>query len=147
LIVVLADGVEGVGGGAFSYYGGSIVISDGLISIEAYAFASHSMVTVYTNLTDWPAGWDEDWHEGAMIVWGCELSADGTYLVSFVVGNIIPPWEDDWRDYEFAGPRRAGFVFGGWALTAQDATNQIAAYTTETLWQAADGTELYAIWE
>jgi hypothetical protein len=146
LTVILEPGVEGINGGAFSYYYGSVIVPDSLITIDAYAFSSYYMMTVYTNAASLPAGWDGECYEDALVVWGCELSDDGTYMVSFLAGNCLGPWGEDWRDYELLEPRRAGFTFGGWALTAYDADLKAAAYTMETLWQATDGAALYAIW-
>jgi len=67
---------------------------------------------------------------------------DKTYVVSFTKseGNI----ENSAANNGVSAPYRAGYVFGGWAVTEGGTT---AAYTAANVNTAPNGTTLYAIWE
>jgi uncharacterized repeat protein (TIGR02543 family) len=74
------------------------------------------------------------------VVWGCTLSEDGSYVVSFTktASSISNPTATN----GISAPYREGYTFGGWA-TVEGGT---ASYTAANVNSAADDTVLYAIW-
>ena len=97
--------------------------------------------TVYIEgATSRPSGWNSSWNSSRRSVfWGCTLSADKSYVVSFAktATSVVA------ESYGTTAPTRAGYTFGGWALAAGSDT---AAYTEDNVHQAPNGITLYAIW-
>lgn len=142
--LVIPNTVESIGKYAFRNCSSltSVVIPETLVTIGKHAFYGAKIATFYCEAEEIPAYWDNRWNSSYRpVVWGCELSEDDTYVVSF---------EKDTKNITnsellnaISAPTRAGKTFGGWALTP-DSTE--AAYTTETIASAPEGVTLYAIW-
>ena len=127
-----------------------ITIPDGVTGIASCAFSGCGNLTLYAEAAAKPNGWPLGWNSSNRpVVWGCALSADKTYATSFTKtssGSISNPAAAN----GIAAPCREYYSFGGWAASAIDAANGIAAYTAAGLGtfysSIPNGTALYAIW-
>ena len=97
-------------------------------------------LTIYAEIekdsTPWNAFWNSSYRP---VVWGCTLSNDRTYVVSFIKGK------DSFTNVNgfntLSDPYRTGYDFLGWSTT-QDG---LVEYTTAELASAPDGI-IYAVW-
>ena len=125
----------------------SIVLSNAIHNVSAGILAYAEQATVYTNLTNIPSGWDNYWNSSAWtsierpVVWGCTLSSDRTYVVSFnktsssiTKGTAVNGLSD---------PYRVGYTFGGWYNNA-DYTG--TAILSNELVNAPNNIRYYAKW-
>jgi uncharacterized repeat protein (TIGR02543 family) len=120
----------------------SITIHSNVTSIGSNAFQDCSKLTIYVEASSKPSGWDIEWNDSNRpVVWGCTLSADKSYVVSFTktASSISNPTAEN----GIFAPYREGYTFGGWATTSGGTT---AAYTAANVNSATDGITLYAIW-
>jgi uncharacterized repeat protein (TIGR02543 family) len=135
--------VTSIGEWAFSSCSGlTSIILPNVTSIGYYAFSYCSKLTIYTGGSSKPTDWNNYWNSSNRpVVWGCTLSADKSYVVSFTKtsSSISNPTATD----GILAPYREGYTFGGWATTEGSTT---AAYTTEDVGSAEDDVTLYAIW-
>ncbi len=118
----------------------SINLQSSVKEIGAHAFYGCNVMTVYTQQTEAPAGWNTRWNSSYRpIVWGCEF-AEGGYLVCFEKneGSI----SDLNMKNGLTAPYREGYTFGGWSLSA----NGKADYALADTAQVPSGTLLYAVW-
>ncbi|MCL1900931.1 MAG: leucine-rich repeat protein [Firmicutes bacterium] len=136
-----------IGQGAFDSCSGLksiIIISNNVTSIGNSAFDGYNL-TIYVEAESKPAGWDSNWNiSNRPVVWGCTLSADKTYVVSFT--KTSTSISNPTAISGISAPYREGYTFGGWAISEEDAANYISAYTAANVNSAPDGTTLYAIW-
>jgi uncharacterized repeat protein (TIGR02543 family) len=75
------------------------------------------------------------------VFWGCTLSEDNSYVISFVMNKET--LVNAKAVNGISNPTRNGYTFVGWA-TEQGSTT--VAYTSENVSEAANGTVLYAVW-
>ena len=75
------------------------------------------------------------------VMWGCTLSEDKTYVVSFT--RNADSISNTYVESGINAPYRKGYTFGGWA-TEHGST--VAAYTATNVNTAPNGTTLWAIW-
>jgi len=121
-----------------------ITIPSSVTHMGEWALATVSHATTYTEFTSKPNDWNASWnHSNHHVFWGCTLSSDKTFVVSFTktstsieIGNHVA----------IAAPYREGFAFGGWAASEIDVANGVASYTAANVNSAPNGTTLYAIW-
>lgn len=142
--LVIPNTVESIGKYAFRNCSSltSVVIPETLVTIGKHAFYGAKLATFYCEAESIPAYWDNRWNSSYRpVVWGCELSEDDTYVVSFEKDAKKITNSELLKD--ISAPSRAGKTFGGWALTP-DSTE--AAYTLENIDTAPEGVKLYAIW-
>jgi len=121
-----------------------LVIS--VTTIGEWAFQGDTSLTIYaemaSKLTNWSSAWNLVYRP---VLWGCTLSADKTYVVSFTKtssSSISFPTATN----GIKAPYRPGYTFGGWATSQVNATNGISVYTAANVNSAPNGTTLYAIW-
>lgn len=140
----LPRSVKSVGKYAFKGWTGviSLTLNKTIEDIGAHAFYGSRELTVYTNADPDNVGWDSRWNSlHRPVIWGCELSEDGKYVLSFTLeqdsisnvnarGGITPP-------------SREGKVFGGWLATVDEET---VVYTCAQFKEIPIGTVLTAIW-
>jgi uncharacterized repeat protein (TIGR02543 family) len=137
--ITIPNSVTSIGDYAFQNCTGltSITIPDSVTSIGDYAFNGCTGLTIYVEAASEPAGWNTSWnYSNRPVVWGCTLSADKTYVVSFTKSASNPV-------RMIAAPYREGYTCGGWATTEGGTT---AAYPAFDLMAAPNDTTLYAIW-
>jgi uncharacterized repeat protein (TIGR02543 family) len=144
LTTITLPNVTSIGAYAFSYCSvlTSITIHSNVTSVGSYAFRSCSKLTIYVEASSKPSGWDTEWnYSNRPVVWGCTLSEDKSYVVSFTktASSISYPTAAN----GISTPYREGYTFGGWATTPGGTT---AAYTAANVNNAANGVTLYAIW-
>ena len=107
----------------------------------AVAVSTITAVTFYTEYAARPALWIGQWNTSYRpVVWGCTLSEDKTYVVSFT--KSAASITDDRAVNGMNAPTRAGFAFDGWATVEGGSV----AYTMEDIMSAPNGTTLYAVW-
>jgi uncharacterized repeat protein (TIGR02543 family) len=119
----------------------SITLHSNVISITNYAFQDCSVLTIYVEASSKPTGWNTDWNlSGRPVIWGCTLSEDKSYVVSFTktASSISNPTATN----GISAPYREGYTFGGWATVEGGAAEYMAANVNS----ATNDTVLYAIW-
>jgi uncharacterized repeat protein (TIGR02543 family) len=143
--ITIPDSVTTIGNYAFyncSGLTGALTIPNSVTTIGTYAFNGCSGLTIYAEAASKPSEWDNSWnYSNRPVVWGCTLSTDKTYVVSFTktASSISNPTATD----GISAPYRAGYTFGGWSTTSGGTT---PAYTAANVNNAPNGTTLYAIW-
>lgn len=116
----------------------SITIPKRIESIGSKAFERCSRLTIYTEAEKKPTGWKEDWNISKRpVVWGCTLSENKDYVVSFTktadnIENLTA----------LRAPCREGYIFEGW-FSFED--EQI--YNAANIYSVQDGVTLFAVWE
>ena len=120
----------------------SVIIPETVTAIDKHVFNGCNNATFYTEYSARPELWLGHWNTSYRpVVWGCTLSADKSYVVSFVKTATSITNGDALNG--MAAPTRAGYEFQGWSTTADGAVE----YTMETLLSAPNGTTLYTIWK
>ena len=76
------------------------------------------------------------------MVWGVTLSADKTYVVSFVKNAENP--DNISERVRIALPKRAGYVCDGFSTTESGSDGQV--YDPTQIASVPDGTVLYVVW-
>lgn len=120
----------------------AIIIHSGITELGQHAIYGDLTATVYCEAEYRPDGWHRRWNSSFRpTVWGCTLSEDKSYVVSFVKN------EGSIENFDAIGgvndPVRRGSTFLGWSTTADGA----AEYTTAELATVNNGTTLYAVWQ
>ena len=125
----------------------SIVLPSTVETIGRHAFYGLKNVTVFTDVKFeegiLPPYWNERWNSSYRpVLWGCTLSEDMTYVVSYTysVNKLSNP---DSLDATFK-PEREGYTFMGWA-TAEGSTEVV--YKPDQILTVTEGTVLYAVWQ
>lgn len=165
--LTIGGGVKSIGDYAFAYLSGitELYIPQSVSSIGRYAFMRCSAIksitldsenlslgtfsfygctnaTVYTNAGGLPGKWHERWNSSFRpVIWGCELSGDGGYVVSLTLGDGT--FTNANAVNGINAPLREGYEFVGWSTVA-DATE--GQFTTAELSQLETGTKVYAVW-
>jgi uncharacterized repeat protein (TIGR02543 family) len=120
----------------------SITLHSGISDLGPHVFYMNNAATIYSENESKPESWNERWNSSFRpVIWGCELSGDGSYVVSFV--KTADSIENFDAINGISAPMREGYTFAGWA-TVEDGT---PVYTAAEVMNAPDGTTLYAVWQ
>ncbi|HBK02104.1 MAG TPA: hypothetical protein DDY77_03640 [Clostridiales bacterium] len=120
-----------------------VLIYKDISTIGAHSFYGYGKATFYTDATEKPNGWDKYWNSSYRpVIWGCSLSEDGSYVVSFVrtATSISNPNALN----GISAPVRKGYTFLGWSSAYGSLT---ADYTAQEVANAPNGTTLYTVWQ
>ncbi len=119
-----------------------VVLENDQTTIDQHAFYGCTGMTVYTDGSsdgeNWQAGWNST---HCPIIWGCTLSADGTYVYAVTKTEKFVTMKDISK--VLTAPAREGYEFLGWAYEPE---GELSGLSMEDLLTAADGTTLYAVW-
>lgn len=100
----------------------SLVLSKDVDSIGNHAFYDCRALTVYTDASEAPAGWEKLWNSTFRpIIWNCQLSSEGDYVVSFVKSEENCSYIIHDRvafSTTMGNPYRQGFEFLGWTTVS-----------------------------
>ncbi len=121
---------------------GSVILSDNIEKIDAHAFYGCSSLTIYVEAAERREDWHLYWNSSYRpVVWGCTLSEDNDYVVSFEKNEYSVTNRN--ATNVISAPERAGYTFLGWHTNSSALQG---AYASEGLMDAPDGRRLYAIW-
>lgn len=119
----------------------SITLHSGISDLGQHVFYMNNAATIYTENESKPESWNERWNSSYRpVVWGCTLSNDKSYVVSFVMGEDTI--ENESAINGILAPARDGYTFDGWALSEDGEV----AYSAAEIVDAKAGEVLYAIW-
>ena len=117
----------------------SLVLSNTITTIGPSAFGGCSKLTIYTSFSSKPSNWINHWNSSNRpVVWGCNLSADRSYVVS--VNKTSSTISNINASEGITKPYREGYNFGGWYTSTSFDGNQYTDISS-----APNGT-LYAKW-
>lgn len=117
-----------------------IVIPSSITSIGQGAFSGNASLTIYTERTSKPSTWNSYWNSSNRpVVWGCTLSSDKTYVLSFTKNSFSP--SNPGATNGITDPYRKNYTFGGWYTTSNFSENPVESITS-----VGDNTILYAKW-
>ena len=120
----------------------TLIIPSTVSNVGKHAFYGMSDVTIFCEAETPPVEWNERYNTSYRpIFFGCELSDDNRYVVSFTFSATNPENADG--SNVIATPTREGYTFAGWT-TVKDGTT--AEFSMENFTTAPTGTKLYAIW-
>lgn len=120
----------------------TVIVPNTVVSIGKHAFYGLSNTTIYCELATAPGTWNERFNSSYRpIFWGCTLSADDSYVVSFTTNATNP--DNISATATITAPERAGYTFAGWS-TVSGSTE--VTYTCDTITSAPAGTVLYTVW-
>ena len=115
----------------------AVILPTSIEYIGSHAFNGCKTLTLYCQGQAGEA-WDARWNSGYRpVLYGCEISEDGSYVTAFVKteGAI----ENENAANGFSAPKRDGYTFGGWQCEDGTAeTGELVGY--------ADGTRFTAVW-
>ena len=140
--VSLPAGLRSVGRQAFRNCSAlaALTLRAKVAQIGAHAFYGCNSLTVYTDAAEAQEGWNARWNSSYRpVVYGCSFSQDGCLLSFRMPQNGI---ENTNVSVGISAPVRAGFVFAGWAESADGEVK----YALNDLSSVAAGTTLYAVW-
>lgn len=156
--LMLGNGLETIGDYAFRNCTvlHSVVIGNNITNMGMHAFYGCKILTVYCEAEKLPAGWSAIWNSSYRpVVWGCTLSEDRTYVVSFTKQTASIANSN--AKNGIAAPKREGYVCVGWATepgktpssyrTDEEGTENAEGYGTGFIYLAPNGTTLYAVWD
>lgn len=90
----------------------TLIIPDNVAIIGDYAFVNCGYLTIYSESDSQPTEWGGIWNSGSRpVVWGCTLSADNSYVVSFTKYSSSP---ENSFGLTLINPLRNGYTFAGW---------------------------------
>ena len=120
----------------------SVIIPGGISELGEHAVYGNGSATIYCESASAPITWSKAWNSSFRpVIWGCEISEDHSYVISFTKN------EDSIQNADatngISAPEREGYVFKGWATTADGD----AIYSASEVVNAPNGTVLYAKWE
>lgn len=121
----------------------SVILKKSISVLGAHAFYGYGKATFYTDAEKLPGKWDKFWNSSFRpVVWGCEFSEDGSYVVSFTKTetSVSNPTALN----GISAPTRNGYTFLGWSSAYGSLT---AEYTAQSVTDAPNGTKLYAVWQ
>ena len=145
LILELPATLTEIGEYAFRGFGKlkSVVIPASVEIIGKHAFYGCSELTIYTEAQSIMPKWSERFNSSYRpIVFGCTLSDDKSYVVSFTMNKDAI--DNTISENGALTCYREGFEFIGWAENAESAE---AAYTPTEAMNAEDGKVLFTIWK
>ena len=142
--IILPTTLTSIGDYAFRGCTGAsaIVIPSNVASIGKHTFYGLKTTSLYIEAINPEKNWNFYFNSSFRPeFWDCTLSDDKTYVVSIIAGEeyIVNPIASN----GISDPLRAGYKFDGWAT---EEGSEIAAYTSENVSEAPEGTVLYAIW-
>ena len=119
----------------------SIVIPDTVVTIGKHAFYNLNETTIYVESEEIQPYWSDRFNSSYRpVFWGCTLSEDGSYVVSFTMGKKLLANPDATNG--ISDPTRDGYTFLGWSTSSDNSVE----YTSENIATAPEGTVLYAVW-
>ncbi|MBR1625072.1 MAG: leucine-rich repeat protein [Clostridia bacterium] len=138
--IYLPNSIEYIGANAFGYTSKkSFVLPTTIATIGNQAFIGCTSTTIYTEYASRPTGWNSAWNaSNRPVVWGCTLSSDSKYVVSFNKTSSNP--SNATAQNGMNNPTRSGYTFGGWYTTSDYSGTKY-----DDIASAPNGT-LYAKW-
>ncbi len=119
-----------------------VAVESDQTTIDQHAFYGCANMTIYTNGSADGENWQTGWNSThCPIIWGCTLSADGTYVYAVTKTESFVTMKDISK--VLTVPTREGYEFVGWAYEPEGAHADIHM---EELLTVADGTMVYAVW-
>lgn len=116
-----------------------IVLPSSITNIGVGAFNGNDSLTIYTERTSRPSTWNVNWNNSNRpVVWGCTLSSNKTYVISFSKTSSNP--SNTSAANGITNPFRKDYNFGGWYTTSDFSGTQYMDLAT-----APNGI-LYAKW-
>lgn len=116
-----------------------IVLPSSITNIGVGAFNGNDSITIYTERISRPSTWNVNWNNSNRpVVWGCTLSSNKTYVISFSKTSSNP--SNTSAANGITNPFRKDYNFGGWYTTSDFSGTQYMDLAT-----APNGT-LYAKW-
>lgn len=120
----------------------TVIVPDSVETIGKHAFYGMSNTTIFCEVQEKPAEWHFRFNTSYRpIFWGCTLSDDNSYVISFTKSDDNPDNVDE--NNIVSDPERDGYLFAGWSTVMNSST---VDYTTDTMATAPAGTTLYAVW-
>ena len=121
----------------------TLIVPSTVSSLGKHVFYGMRNVTLYCETENIPSEWNERFNSSYLpIFFGCELSDDNSYVVSFTFSATNPDNAEGGNNV-LSAPTRDGYTFAGWT-TVKD--GQTVEYSMENFNTAPTGTKLYAIW-
>ncbi|MCL2061673.1 MAG: leucine-rich repeat domain-containing protein [Firmicutes bacterium] len=118
----------------------NVVLSSGVVNVEANAFQDCTNLTIYVEEESQPLNWATNWNSGRPVIYGTTLSVDTLYIESIIKTT------DMHNGHVISAPSRADHVFSGWN-TATDGSGTNYLFTTQLDYNAIpNGTKLYTMW-
>lgn len=107
-----------IGANAFNNCGlTKIVLSSTVTTVGTGAFGGNESLTIYTSYGSKPSGWHSSWNSSARpVVWGCVLSSDRSYVISFTKSATNPTNGNATNG--ISNPIRTGYNFDGWYVSS-----------------------------
>jgi len=120
----------------------SVIIPSNISELGQYALYADNKATIYCELEAESIYWDKTWNSSFRpVFWGCTLSEDNSYVVSFTRNENSIQNADAINGIE--APVREGYVFVGWSTVDGGETS----YSAADVVNAPNGMTLYAVWE
>ena len=121
----------------------SVILSSGIEVMNKHAFYGCDNLTIYTELSSTPEGWEKHWNSSYRpVIWNCTLSEDKDYVISFEMKDNGITNKNETNT--LSAPVREGYSFGGWGTNS---STEVAEFTMETLPSAEVGRKVFAIWD
>lgn len=142
--VVMSDSLDSIGDYAFRGCNAvtAFMVPNSVANIGKHVFYGLNNTTLYCESEQIMPYWDSRANSSYRpVFWGCTLSEDNSYVISFVMNKET--LVNAKAVNGISNPTRNGYTFVGWA-TEQGSTT--VAYTSENVSEAANGTVLYAVW-
>ena len=117
----------------------TLVIPASVEKIGDFAFLCGDVLTIFSERAEAGENWSRLWNmRNRPVLWGCTLSADKTYVVSFTMNDSV---ENYTAENGINAPYRAGYTFDGWVSAS-------SGYECDAkdVYRAPDGTALSALW-
>ena len=119
-----------------------VVLPSTVTTIGKHVFNGAVNATFYTDNAERPMGWLGQFNTSYRpIFWGCTLSEDNSYVVSFVKSATSITNYNALNG--MAAPVRAGYTFEGWTT---EEGSKIPQFTMENVFEVPTGETVYAIW-
>lgn len=142
-LLTLPESVNDIGRYAFKGWLGlkAINLRGSIEKMGQHAFYGCKNATIYVDAKEIPTLWDARWNSSYRpVIWGCEFSEDGKYVLSVKVGeNTLS------NAYELnviTAPESEDLFFVGWA-TSKDGE---VVYAAKDFAEIPHGTTVYAVW-
>ena len=143
--IVFSSSVKSIGNYAFKgcVRVDSVVLPSTVETIGKHAFYGLNTATFFAEPDAIKPYWNERWNSSyRAIFWGCTLSEDKSYVVSFV--KDVTKYDNLSSPDATLTPERDGYTFIGWSTVEG---SEAAEYTADQVKDVADGTTLYSVWK